>query len=194
MNHIVCLKYLGFLILFLAFVTPPARCAEKLNSYSNKEFGFSFQYPASWITSPASMPNLRVKVMSPANSPAAECAVFVKRYPNATSAKQRDIDQVFIVPPTPAELEEVLGQWDSAVKVLKADADILHSRPAHRARVQYKTGKNTYTAGRVVMTATPGLIWTLSCSGQGGTTAEAEKSFQFWEGKINTLVSSFKFK
>jgi hypothetical protein len=193
MNPIACSKYLCLLIVLLAAVVPPATCAEKLNSYHNEEFRFSFQYPASWVERPGSVPNLRVKVAAPANTQAAECAVVVKRFPKATSAKQSDIDQIFLVPPTPSEIEEVFSQANNDFKVSKAGTGTLHSHPAHIARVKYKTAENSYASGRVLMTATPGLTWTLSCSGLGGTPAEAEKNYQFWEGKINNLVSSFKF-
>jgi hypothetical protein len=59
--------------------------------------------------------------------------------------------------------------------------------------VHYKTAENTYASGRVLMAATPGLTSTISYSGLRGTPAEAEKNYQFWEGKINNLESSFKF-
>ena len=47
--------------------------------------------------------------------------------------------------------------------------------------------------GRVVMTATPGLTWTISCSGQGTTAEEAERNFAFWGLEIDALVASFRF-
>jgi hypothetical protein len=194
MEHTICSKYLCLLILLLAAWVPSVICAEKLNTYNNDEFRFSFQYPSSWVNGQASASNLRAKVAAPTNTPAAECAVVIKRYPKAASAKQSDIDQVFIASPTPAELEEVLSHAESAVTVSKASAGILHSRPAHRARVQYKTGETAYASGLVIMTATPGLTWTLSCSGLGDTPAEAENNFRFWEESINHLVSSFTFK
>jgi hypothetical protein len=188
------LKCLSLLILSLTAVVPSSPCAEKQTSYSNQEFRFSFKYPASWIINPSSEADIRVKVAAPSNSLAAECAMVIKRHPRATSAKQSDIDEIFLVPPTTSELEEVLRQRDGAVKVSKASAGSLHSRPAHFARVQYNTGKDAYASGRVVMTATPGLTWALSCSGLGRTPNEAEKSFQLWEKDMNNLVSSFKFE
>jgi hypothetical protein len=184
-----------FILIFLAALAPrSATCAEKMKSYHNEEFNFGFQYPSSWVNGQASIPDLHGKVAAPANTPAAECAVVIKRYPKAASARQSDIDQVFIEQPTTAELEEVLSHGESAVTVSKAGVGSLHSRPAHRARVQYKTGETAYASGFVIMTATPGLTWTLSCSGLGDTPADAEKNFRFWEKSINHLVSSFTFK
>ncbi len=162
--------------------------------YSNQEFGFSFAYPETWTVRPGSMPNMRVKVADRAEQPAAECALVAKRFPKAVGAKQSEIDQIFTTPPTTAELEEVLGEGGNTIKVTKASVGHLHKRPAHVGRVHYKIGANAYASGQVVMTATPGLTWTLSCSGLGDTPANAEKNFHLWESAINKLIASFTFK
>ena len=47
--------------------------------------------------------------------------------------------------------------------------------------------------GRVVLTATPGLTWTISCNGKGATPAEAEKNFAFWNQEIDAIIASFRF-
>ena len=47
--------------------------------------------------------------------------------------------------------------------------------------------------GRVVLTATPGLTWTISCNGKGATPAEAEKNFAFWTQEIDAIIASFRF-
>jgi len=177
-----------------AILAAPALCAEKMSTYSNKEFGFSVQYPASWAITPSSTPNLRVKLVAPANAPAAECAVVVKRYPNAVSAQQSDIDQVFVEPPTTAELEELLSQGGYIVKVARASAGRLGSRPAHLARFQYRRDGNVYASGQAALTATPGLTWSVSCYAQGDNPKQAEKNFHSWEEKIVKFFESFQFK
>ena len=163
-------------------------------TYSNQEFGFSFAYPETWTVRPGTMPNMRVKVADRAEQPAAECALIVKRFPKAANAKQSDIDQIFSTPPTMGELEEVLGEGGDAIKVTRATVGSLHKRPAHIGRVHYKIGTNAYASGQVVMTATPGLTWTLSCSGLGDTPANAEKNYHLWESAIDKLIASFAFK
>lgn len=162
--------------------------------YSNREFGFSFAYPETWTVLPGSMPNMPVKVADRAEQPAAECALIAKRFSKAVSAKQSEIDQIFSTPPTTAELEEVLGEGGNTVKVTRASVGSLHRRPAHVGRVHYKIGTNAYASGQVVMTATPGLTWTLSCSGLGDTPANAEKNYHLWERAIDSLIASFAFK
>ena len=193
MTHIKYLQQIVVLLCLAVNVATEAR-AEDLHNYTSQEFGFTIHFPATWTVSPPLVPNSRVRIASPTATPHAECAVIVKRYPNATSAKQSDIDQIFSETPSSAELKEALG---GEVEVLSASKGTLHDRPAHLARVRYNAETllgNFYDYGRVVMTATPGLTWTLSCNGQGVTPAEAEQSFRFWEHEINALLSSFKFK
>jgi len=208
-------RYLWLFIFHLAFLAPLTACAKNPASttagtstgtstptvrqpnYSNQEFGFSLQHPDAWTAGPSSAPNARVRLATPANTQRAECVVIVKRYPNAASAKQSDIDEVFLEAPSAAELKEILSQSASEVEILAASSGKLHARPAHLARVRYTVGKppdKTFVTGRVVMTATPGLTWTISCGGQGSTAAEADKSFQLWQRDINSIISSFSFR
>ncbi len=204
-------KYLWLFIFHLAFLAPLTACAKNPASttpapptptarqanYSNQEFGFSLQHPDAWMAGPSTVPNARVRLTTPANTQRAECVVIVKRYPKAASAKQSDIDEVFNEAPSAAELKEILSQSASEVEILAASSGKLHARPAHLARVRYTVGKppnKTFITGRVVMTATPGLTWTISCGGQGSTAAEADKSFQLWQRDINSIISSFSFR
>lgn len=194
MKPLTLFKYIAFQAVAGALLASSIMCAEKPNTYSNKEFGFSFQYPASWTVSPSPMPNLRARVVAPANGPAAECAVVVKRYPKAATAKQSDIDQIFMESPTAAELEEVLSQGGEAVKVAAASSGRLQSRPAHFARFRFRKGGDAYVSGQAALTATPGLTWSVACSAQGNDPAKADKNFQYWQSSVNALMGSFQFK
>ncbi|MGD9947217.1 MAG: PsbP-related protein [Desulfobulbus sp.] len=168
--------------------------AEKTARYSNGQFGFSFQYPASWFFAHTSVRNMRVKIVAPENGPAAECAVMVKEYPNAVKAKQSEIDQVFLEPPTVEALQEVLGQEGEQLKVTKASTGKLDNRPTHVARYRMRLGFDEYFSGQIAMTATPGLTWSVSCSGRGQTPEQAEKNFQAWQQSIQGLMHAFRFK
>lgn len=195
MNHFTRSKYFAIVIFFLA--ASSAISAESQRNYTNHEFGFSFQYPASWTVTPTSTANSRAKVASPTNAPHAECAVIVQCYPQAASVSQVDIDQIFTGAPSPAELKSALSQGANDVEILAVSTGALHSRPAHLARTRYNIGipaGRAFVSGRIAMTATPGLTWTLSCGGQGNTAVEAERSYQFWQLEINKLISSFRFK
>jgi hypothetical protein len=197
MNYQNHTKYLWIFILLLAVTCPLTACAKNPREYTNPEFGFSLQYPESWVVGTSLVPNSRLKVETPDKSQHAECVVIVKSYPNAVSAKQSDIDQIFQEEPTLAELKDILSQSANDVEVLTVSSGKLHSRPAHLARVRYNVGSptdKTFVSGRVLLTATPGLTWTLSCGGQGKTAAEAEKSFQFWRHEIDKTIASYKFK
>lgn len=184
-------------LVFLALVTAPVAKAEELLTFTNDEFGFTFQYPATWRISPPASSNSRAKVVSPAGTPHAECAVIVQRYPQLDSASQEDIDGVFSEPPLAAEISNSLSQSFNDVRVVALSVGALGARPAQSSRVRYSAGapaNRNYVSGRVVSTATPGLTWTVTCGGQSASPAEAERSYQFWQLEISLLVSSFKFK
>jgi len=168
--------------------------AEKTGRYSNSQFGFSFQYPASWVFAHTSVRNMRVKIVAPEQGPAGECVVLIKEYPKAAGAKQSEIDEVFLSPPTVEELQEVLAQEGEQLQVTGASTGKLGPRPAHVARYQMRLGFDEYLSGKVVMTATPGLTWSVSCSGRGEDQAQAEKNYQAWQDSIQALLASFKFK
>lgn len=55
-------------------------------------------------------------------------------------------------------------------------------------------GEQGCASGRVAMTATPGITWSVSCYGLGSQPESAEKSFKHWDGQINALFSSLRFK
>ncbi|MDD2466526.1 MAG: PsbP-related protein [Desulfobulbus sp.] len=171
-----------------------APAAEKTARYSNNQYGFSFQYPASWHFAHTSIRNMRVKIVAPENGPAAECSVMVKEYPKAVKAKQSEIDQIFLEPPTVAELQEVLAQDSEQMKVTKAATGKLDKRPTHVARYRVRLGFDEYLSGQIAMTATPGRTWSVSCSGRGENQEQAEKNFQIWQQSIQALITSFQFK
>ena len=186
--------------LALASLMLTASCGafgEDLLTFTNPEFGFTFQYPASWAVHSPGSPNSRAKVVSPKDRSHAECAVIVQRYPQLSSLPQGEIDQVFAQRPSPSEFKEALSQSHSDVTVLAVSVGALHSRPAHFARVRYSLGTEAgkmFASGRVLSTATPGLTWTVTCGAQGRSFDEAEKNYQYWQAVINNIVVSFQFR
>ena len=188
--------FLGAALLLLATAFPaPARVIE-LQRYEDRAFHFALQYPANWQLSPVTDGDLRAQVRAPDGGPTAQCSVIVKQFPNAAEAKQADIDQVFLAPPTAAEIREMLGAEVPELEVLTVTTTTLHTRPAHQAALRYSLPALVGTLpayGRVVLTATPGLTWTISCNGKGATPAEAEKNFAFWSQEIDALIASFRF-
>lgn len=185
------------IVLYMVVAALPAISAESLQNYTNQEFRFGFQYPASWSVSPSLTSNSRAKVVSPTNTPHAECAVIIQRYPQTSAISQSDIDGLFAEPPSPSELKNALSQGFNDVEIVAVSAGALHFHPAQMARIRYSIGQQSglaFVSGRMVVTATPGFTWTISCGGQGNTPVEAEKNFQFWQSEINRIVSSFQFR
>ncbi len=182
---------------FLLLATPHDAFADALQTVTNKEFGFTFQYPNSWVIQPAGTPNSRAKVVSPRGSPHAECAVIVQRYPQLSSLKQGDIDQLFAKSPSASEVKQALSQGYGDVTVLAVSVGSLQSRPAHMTRARYSVGTESgkmFSSGRMVSTATPGLTWTITCGAVGRSPDEAEKGYQHWQTAINSIIFSFRFK
>lgn len=180
-------------LVLLALLTPAAHAVEKTTRYSNAEFGFSFQYPASWKFAHTEVRNMRVKVVAPEFGPGGECTVIVKQYPHAVKAKQGEIDAIFQEVPTKEELQQVLSQGGDKVTVTKASTGKLDSRPAHVARYHLPLGFDQAISGQVAMTATPGLTWSVSCSGRGENADKAEQNYQYWQKSIEAVLASFRF-
>lgn len=190
---ISCTQRLVLSLVVLLLLAPLAPAAEKAARYSNEEFGFSFQYPASWKFAHTDVRNMRVKIAAPEFGPAAECSVIVKQYPHAVKAKQSEIDAIFQEPPTVAELKEVLSQGGDKVTVTKATTGKLDTRPTHVARYHLPLGFDQALSGQVAITATPGLTWSVSCSGRGENVEVAEKNYQHWQKSIEAVMASFRF-
>ncbi len=193
MSSLHCLLRFCLAMWLVALWMGNVAAAEKTARYSNSQYGFSFQYPATWVFAHSAVRNMRVKIVAPENGPAAECTVIVKEYPHAVNAKQSEIDQIFLEPPTVAELQEVLGQEGEQLQVTAASNGRLGSRPTHVARYRMRLGFDEYLAGQIAMTATPGLTWSLSCSGKGDNPQQAEKNYQTWRRSVEALLASFRF-
>jgi hypothetical protein len=178
-----------FFVCVLAAGNAPA--ANTTARYLNDQFGFSFHYPASWIFTPGAQRAMRVQLVTPDGVPAAACAVMVKEYPNAVNARQEEIDEIFEQTPTKEELQEVLGQEEEHLHVIKASTGRLDGRPTHVGTYRLRQGLDEYLYGRVIMTATPGLTWSVSCRGLGESREQAKKNFVSWQQDIDALIDSF---
>jgi hypothetical protein len=180
----------------VSVATQDVRAAAALKDYANHEFAFAFRYPASWIPAALQTPDSRVRFRSQSGMAAAECAVIVIRRPDIDNADQSSINAVFSELPSAAELKGALSQTFQAPEVIDAKVGVLGALPAHDVRVTYsgRSGTSTvFVSGRLVTTATPGHIWTLSCGGVGLTPAVAEQAYEFWEVEIERLITSFRF-
>ena len=168
--------------------------SEKYRTLSNKEFGFDFQYPASWLIGEPSTPTSRATVASPENTPLVICTVIVERDPQLNNISQSSMDRYYS---NPSSLSEIRSALNKNSEILSASLGVLHSHPAFILRSRSGPGATygqTFVSASMVLTATPGLHWTLSCIGQGKTPVEAETNFQYWQVAINRLILSFRFK
>ena len=58
--------------------TTQIHAADGTQTYRDREYGFSFEYPVAWSAQPGIGKNTRVVVTGPANQPDANCNVIVR--------------------------------------------------------------------------------------------------------------------
>jgi hypothetical protein len=174
-----------------------AAAAENLRTFENGEFKFSFQYPASWGALTSADKTVTARIVSAPRTPTAECIVVVERNAGFLHFTQDTLDQIIVRTAgryaEPGHPTEGLADGPGDLATVGA----LGPRPAQITRVRGKIATGTvalYVSGRRAFTATPGLAWTVTCSGQGATTLEAESSYLHWRDVTNRVMSSFRFK
>jgi hypothetical protein len=176
----------------------PLSYAEDSQVYSNKEYRFSFKFPASWHAQAPTTPNTKAKVVSPSSSFTAECAVTIKTMSQLSEKSQTELDQLLLQsPPDREQYQATLMQGFSDVSVVAVSQGRLGSRIAHMVRARYSVGSEStkeFVSVRMAKAFSPGLSWGLTCGGQGKTPAEAEKAFEYWQSAINNVFFTFHFQ
>ena len=172
--------------------------AEVPQVYSNKEYRFSFKFPASWHAQAPTTPNTKAKVVSPSSAFTAECAVTVKTMSQLSEMSQAKLDQLLLqTPPDREQYQATLMQGFSDVSVIAVSQGRLGLRIAHMVRARYSLRSESakeFVSVRMAKTFSPGVSWGLTCGGQGKTPAEAEKAFQYWQSAINNVFFTFNFQ
>lgn len=172
--------------------------AEGTKVYSNREYRFSFKYPAAWSTQAPTTPNTKAKVVSPSTALTAECAVTVKRVSQLDATNQADLDQLLLnSPPDKEQYQATLMQGFSNVSVVAVSQGRLGSRIAHMIRARYSVRNESakdFVSVRMAKAFSPGLSWGLTCGGQGESSDEAERAYEYWQSAINNTFISFRFR
>lgn len=174
----------------------PLAYAEDHQVYSNKEYRFSFKFPASWNTQAPTTPNTKAKVVSPSLAFTAECAVTVKTVSQLSERSQAELDQLLLqTPPDKEQYLATLMQGFSDVSVIAVSQGHLGSRIAHLVRARYSVRSESareFVSVRMAKAFSPGASWGLTCGGLGKTPAEAEKAFEYWQAAINNVFTTFR--
>jgi len=178
-------------------LTMPISYAENTKVYSNKEYRFSFKYPAAWSMQAPTTQNTKAKVVSPSSALTAECVVTVKRVSQLDAINQADLDQLLLnSPPDREQYQATLMQGFSDVSVVAVSQGRLGSRIAHMVRARYSVRNESakdFVSVRMAKAFSPGLSWSLTCGGQGASPDEAESAYDYWQSAINNIFISFRF-
>ena len=179
-------------------LTIPLSYAENTQVYSNKEYRFSFKFPASWHVQAPITPNSKVKVVSPSSSLSAECAVIIKKVSQLDGQSQENLDQMLLQsPPDKEQYQATLMQGFSDVSVIAVSQGRLGSRIAHMVRTRYSVRSKSskeFVSMRMAKAFSPGMSWGLTCGGQGKSPDEAEKAYEYWQTAINNIFMTFRFQ
>lgn len=157
---------------------------------------FTVVPPHSWVQQPTTTGNSRVKFAAPPGTPSAECAVIVKEFPGLRNMSQSMFDQQMAESPDVDKTASQLSSRVNNVRVFATGVASVSGHPAQLINFRYSIGSPagemwfrgiTVTAG-----TTPGIVWTISCGGQGGTADEAQKGYSYWQLEINRFTTNVK--
>lgn len=159
---------------------------------------FTVVAPNSWIQQPTTTGNSRIKFAAPSGTPAAECAVIIKEFPELRGEPQSTFNQQMAEPPNPGEMASQLSSRYNNVKVSSTSVTSISGFPAQLVNAQYSAGTPSgelWARGIIVTTATtPGLVWTISCGALGKSLGEAQKGFSYWQSEIMRFPTNIKIR
>lgn len=187
--------------LFLAFVVPLA-FAQVVEGNSNiwpvhrdDQTGFHISYPPQWVMVPTKGRNVRFSVNPPAG--AGNCNVVAR--PNAELkamtqlALNREVDSLTM---DQASWAEYIGLPPSQVRVIETRRARIHDIPAIFGVVEttLENLEGKFTRKQMVMlTFTPGLIWSLNCGASTFKADGARYRFAELQSTFNKVFGSFGF-
>lgn len=188
------LRHHSMLALALLTALQCAVAAEVVVTSSPRKFAVTA--PAGWTQQPTATGNSRVKFVSPAGTPRAECAVIVQEYPALRNQPQSYFDSIMLVPEDSRELAKQLSQSYSNVSVIGVGGGSLSGHPAQLSNVIYSIGTPSGSmwvrSSNTSAGTTPGLVWTVACGAMGKTQLDAEKGFSYWKLEIVKFPTSVK--
>lgn len=157
---------------------------------------FSVAAPTGWRRETPSTPNSRVRFISPAKTPYAECAVIVQDMPALRGHTQKEFDLEIATQTDARELEQQLATQYKSPTVQAIAMRAVAGFPAQEVRYLAETK----SAGRPIWTnsitrtwmTTPSYIWTLVCGGQGSDRMQAGNALDYWLHEISSFPLGFK--
>lgn len=172
----------------------PICAADSMQTYRDREYGFSFQYPVAWSAQPGIGKNTRVVITSPANQPEANCNVVVRHVPSTASQTQLDLNRG--LDGKEFEHDYWLRDMPKNTRVFDPKKHSLGKQVARSAVLQMSAsiqGITQYATQLHLITLHPGLFFGFTCGATGDTAAEATAGFTQLKGTFSNIVFSLKF-
>lgn len=192
-------RTIGFSLLLVGLAAilnaSPTYAAEGNHTYRDREYGFSFDYPASWSAQPGLGRNTRVVVTAPANQPEANCNVIVRHVP--AMANQTQVELNHGLDGKEFEYDYWLRDMPKNIRVFDPRKHYLGQQVARSAVLQLSVpvqGVTQHATQLHLITLQPGLFFGFTCGSTGDTAAEATAGFTFWKQTFSTIILSLKFK
>lgn len=173
----------------------PTYAADGNHTYRDREYGFSFDYPASWSAQPGISPNTRVAVTAPADQPGAVCNILVRHVPAFANKTQVELNRG--LDGKEFEYDYWLRDMPKNIRVFDPRKHYLGQQVARSAILQYSLvvqGVTLHATQLHLVTLQPGLFFGFTCGSTGDTVAEAAAGFTFWKQTFSKIILSLKFK
>ncbi len=181
------------LSIFLLGATP-IHAGDGTQTYRDREYGFSFEYPVAWSAQPGIGKNTRVVVTSPANQPEANCNVVVRQFPSIANQTQIELNRG--LDGKEFEHDYWLRDMPKNTRVFDPKKHSLGKQVARSAVLQMSAsiqGITQYSTQLHLITLRPGLFFGFTCGASGDTAAEATAGFTHWKRIFSNIVFSLKF-
>ena len=187
-------RYLSIAV-FSAFFASTA--AAQTVTITNTPRPFSAKTPAKWVLQPLKSGNVKLDFQSPRGTPQAGCTVVVQTLTGLRGHSQDEFNAEMTKPLDIKGFASSLSVTLSNVRVISAGYGALSRLPTQIYKVQYSTGTPSgkiWSLGVISTTiSVPDIIWTVGCTGQGRTTAEAQKAFDYWQLELVAFPTFIKF-
>lgn len=171
----------------------PVYAADDVRTYRDREFGFSFVYPAAWSEQTGIGRNTRVAITAPTSQPQANCNIVVRRVPGTATQNQDQLNRG--LDGKEFEHDYWLRDMPKNTRVFDARRVSLGRHVARSAVLDFSAtvqGYTGYTTQLHLVTLSPGLFFGFTCGSQGDTPEEARASYTFWKSTFSNIVLSLR--
>ena len=188
-----------FLLLFIAPISVLAQPKEKNSNfwpvYRDDQAGFRISYPPSWVVVQPKGRNVKFSV-NPPDGPG-NCNILVRNNSEIGGMSQEILSrEVESLPQNQDSWAEYLGLPRSQIRVIESRIARIIDIPALIGVIEtnLETLEGKYLRKQiVVLTFTPGTIWSLNCGASSFNAEEARSRFNALMPSLNKILGSFMF-